>query len=128
MDRFYSSYLFTCLAEKYVSKNMEHPDKDSIEALEAEAKILGTELALQNAGNTNNRLKLEITKMAEVLEKQRMVLEKADDNRKEAKLIFSTLMELNKNGGSDWAEPSNPVKSGAPTGDANLVEETKLSQ
>ncbi|XP_043647667.1 uncharacterized protein LOC122616320 [Drosophila teissieri] len=107
---------------------MEQPNKDSIEALEAEAKILGTELALQNAGNENTRLKLEITKMAEVLEKQRMVLEKADDNRKEAKLIFSTLMKLNKNGGSDSAKPSNPLQSGAPTGDTDLVEERKLSQ
>ncbi|XP_026833521.1 uncharacterized protein LOC6544920 isoform X2 [Drosophila erecta] len=88
---------------------MDQPDKDSIEALEAEAKILGTELALQNAGNENNRLKLEITKLAEVLEKQRMVLEKADDNRKEAKLIFSTLMELNKNGGSDWTVKSHLI-------------------
>jgi len=79
---------------------MEQPNQDIIKVLEAEAKMLGTTLALQNAGAQNNRLKLEVTRLEEILEKQRKVLQKAEDNRKEGELIFSTLLELNNDTGS----------------------------
>jgi len=80
---------------------MEQPDSDIIKVLEAEAKMLGTTLALQNAGAQNNRLKLEVTRLEEILEKQRKVLQKAEDNRKEGELIFSTLLGLNNDSGSN---------------------------
>ncbi|EDW50691.1 GM14769 [Drosophila sechellia] len=53
---------------------MEQPDKE-VQALEAEVKVLNTELALQNAGNRRNRLKREIAELEEVMEKQRIALE-----------------------------------------------------
>ncbi|XP_017010662.2 uncharacterized protein [Drosophila takahashii] len=89
---------------------MEQEDEDPIKSLEAKAKILETELALQNAGIENNRLKLEVTKLEEILEKQRKVLQKAEDNRKEAKLIFSTLMDLKNDNGTNLIDSLDPAE------------------
>nr|NP_001246644.1 uncharacterized protein Dmel_CG43293, isoform A [Drosophila melanogaster]AFH04315.1 uncharacterized protein Dmel_CG43293, isoform A [Drosophila melanogaster] len=86
----------------------QQPDKDSVKALEAEVKVLDTELALQHAGNRRNRLKLEIAELEEVLEKQSIALKKANKNRKAAKIIISSLMDLNQTDGNNWTESNNP--------------------
>ncbi|XP_037718276.1 uncharacterized protein LOC119552651 [Drosophila subpulchrella] len=107
---------------------MEQPDKDIIKVLEAEAQMLGTTLALQNAGAQNNRLKLEVTRLQEILEKQRKVLQKAEDNRKEGELIFSTLLGLNNDTGSNLTDSSDPLNSETPSKKSDEDGEKEFSQ
>ncbi|XP_016955647.1 uncharacterized protein LOC108028370 [Drosophila biarmipes] len=94
---------------------MEQPGEDIIKVLEGEAKMLRTELALQNAGVENSRLKLEVSRLEEILEKQTKVLQKAEDNRKEAKLMFSTLFGLNSDLGTNPTDASDPLNSETPS-------------
>ncbi|XP_016977224.1 uncharacterized protein LOC108043168 isoform X2 [Drosophila rhopaloa] len=74
---------------------MEQQENISIQ----DAESMDTQLALKNAGIENNRLKLEVSRLGEILEKQRKVLQEAEDRRKEAKLIFSALMTLKQDNG-----------------------------
>ncbi|XP_017071528.1 uncharacterized protein LOC108108123 [Drosophila eugracilis] len=90
---------------------MEQQENDSIKALEAEAKRLDTELALQKAGIENNRLKLEVTRFESILKKQKEVLQNAEDNRKEAELVFSTILGFYEDTESNLSESSNPTQS-----------------
>ncbi|XP_017048653.1 uncharacterized protein LOC108093202 [Drosophila ficusphila] len=93
---------------------MEQPENNEIQALEDEAKNLETAVALKNAGIENSKLKQEVAKLGEILEKQRKVLDEAENSRKEAKLIFSALLALKKDNGSNLIDSSGykpPQKS-----------------
>ncbi|XP_033157921.1 uncharacterized protein LOC117139600 [Drosophila mauritiana] len=101
---------------------MEQPDKE-VQALESEVKVLNTELALQNAGNRRNRLKREIAELKEVMEKQRIALVNANKNRKEAKTIILSLMDLNQKGGKTPTESNSPSDNEGSSEDFDLDEE-----
>ncbi|XP_052846087.1 uncharacterized protein LOC128258492 [Drosophila gunungcola] len=88
---------------------MEQPNNISIQVLEGDAKKMDTELALRNAEVEINRLKLEVTRLRAILEKQRKVLQEDEDRKRDAKLIFSTLMALKRDSGSHLIESSDPL-------------------
>ncbi|EDX09429.1 uncharacterized protein LOC6736997 [Drosophila simulans] len=101
---------------------MEQPDKE-VQALEAEVKVLNTELALQNAGNRRNRLKREIAELEEAMEKQRIALVNANKNRKAAKTIILSLMDLNQKGGKTPTGSNSPSDNEGSSEDFDLDEE-----